>query len=81
MRFYDSEGWPTFEIAYHPEIKVFHDGDNGPILHAHDYSNTDKGNSWHKPARSLTVSEFEKYKKYFVGLSDAELKHQKEKLK
>ena len=80
-REYNDKHELVLEIAYHPEINVFHDGDNGPTLHAHDYSNTDKGNSWHKPARALTVSEFEKYKKYFVGLSDAELKHQKEKLK
>ena len=69
------------EIAYHPEINVYHDGDTGRILHAHDYINSDKGNSWHHPARGLTQAEFDKYKKYFVGLSTAELQHQRSKIK
>ena len=38
------------------------------------------GNDWHPNARNLSIEEFEKYKKFFVGLSESELKRQKERL-
>lgn len=79
-REYNEKHELVLEIGYHPEVNVFHDKDRGPVLHAHDYSNSDKGNAWHKPARPLTTEEFERYKKYFVGLSQQELSHQRSKL-
>ena len=79
-REYNEKHELVLEIAYHPEHNLTHDKENKPVLHAHDYDPQKHGKDWHQPARNLTVGEFEKYKKFFVKLSDAELKHQKERL-
>ena len=70
----------VLEIAYHPEHHLTHDKENKPVLHAHDYDPKTHGKDWHQPARNLTMEEFEKYKRFFVNISDAELKRQKERL-
>ena len=80
-REYNDKHELVLEISYHREVNVYHDGDTGPVLHAHDYTNKDKGKNWHKPARGLTLSEFKKYKKFFVGLSETELQHQRSKIR
>ena len=79
-REYDENHELVLEIAYHPEHSLSHDKENKPVLHAHDYDPKKHGKEWHSPARNLTIEEFEKYKKFFVNLSDAELKRQKERL-
>jgi hypothetical protein len=80
-REYNEKHELILEIGYHLEPYVFKDKDRGAILHAHDYSNADKNESWHQTARPLTIHEFDKYKKLFVGLSPAELKHQRSKIR
>ena len=79
-REYNDKHELVLEIAYHPEHKLTHDKMNKPVLHAHDYDPKVYGNDWHPNARNLSIEEFEKYKKFFVGLSESELKRQKERL-
>lgn len=79
-REYNEKNELILEISFHPEHSLTHDKENKPVLHAHDYDPKKQGKAWHTGARNLTVQEFEKYKKFFVGLSEAELQRQKERL-
>ncbi len=79
-REYNNNHELIFEIGYHVEPKVFGSNNRKPVLHAHDYSNKDQGRAWHQRARPLTVAEFDKYKKYFYGLSSEEISYQRSKL-
>ena len=53
------------EIAYHPEPKL--SGHRNPVLHIHEYR---QGSFQNRTSRLLTRSEYEKYKKYFKGVSE-----------
>ena len=57
MRFYDSEGWPIIEIAYHPERDL--DPSGKRIIHYHTYHNLTRDD-----ADYLTKEMKEKYSKY-----------------
>lgn len=64
MRIYDENHYIKYEIAYHVEPNLTgnrHD----KVLHIHEYRRDDFIN---RPVRLLTNEEFQKYKKYFVGL-------------
>lgn len=63
-REYDREHYLTKEIAYHPEPNLT--GNHKPVLHIHEYK---RDNFSERMPRLLTKSEYEKYKKYFKGLS------------
>lgn len=63
-REYDREHYLTKEIAYHPEPNLT--GNHKPVLHIHEYK---RDNFSERKPRLLTKSEYEKYKKYFKGLS------------
>ncbi len=63
-REYDSDHYLTKEIAYHPEPNLT--GNHKPVLHIHEYK---RDNFSDRTPRLLTRSEYEKYKKYFKGLS------------
>ena len=64
IRFFDKQHYMTAEIAYHPESDL--DSSRKPILHIHEYNRDDFDNR--KP-RLLTQSEYDKYKKYFGGVT------------
>ena len=57
MRFYDSAGWPTFEIAYHPERNLDKSGKR--IVHYHTYHDLSRND-----AKRLSKELKEKYEKY-----------------
>lgn len=63
-REYDREHYLRKEIAYHPEPNLT--GNHKPVLHIHEYK---RDNFSERKPRLLTKSEYEKYKKYFKGLS------------
>lgn len=63
-REYDSDHYLTREIAYHPEPNLT--DNHKPVLHIHEYKRDDFSN---RTPRLLTKGEYEKYKKYFKGLS------------
>ena len=63
-REYDRDHYLTKEIAYHPEPNLT--GNHKPVLHIHEYK---RDNFSDRTPRLLTRSEYEKYKKYFKGLS------------
>ena len=79
-REYNEKHELVLEIGYHEEDRVFHTKGNERVLHVHDYDPNKQGESWHAPARPLTMKEFEKYKTFFVGLTKDELQKQKEKI-
>lgn len=60
-------GCSTFlykEIAYHPEPDLT--GNYKPVLHVHEYK---RDNFSDREPRLLTKFEYEKYKKYFKGVT------------
>ncbi len=61
---YDSNHLPIFEIGYHFEKGLSKNG--APAFHVHEY--TSPGIDFRLPARAITASEYEKYKKYFRGV-------------
>ena len=61
-REYDRDRFLIKEIAYHREYQL--SGNNDPIIHIHEYSRDFK----HRITRLLTAQEYEKYKKFFVGV-------------
>ena len=63
-REYDDNHYLRFEIAYHPEKNI--DPFRKPVLHIHEYK---PDNFSDRIARPLTKQEYEKYKKYFKGLT------------
>lgn len=63
-REYDKDHYLVKEIAYHPEPKLT--GNHKPVLHIHEYK---RDNFIDRKPRLLTKDEYEKYKKYFRGLS------------
>lgn len=63
LREYDEDGYCIFEIGYHSERKI--DSSGKRVLHAHDFPSKAFE---HKPARTLTKEEFERYKKYLKGV-------------
>lgn len=63
-REYDGDHYLTKEIAYHPEPNLT--GNHKPVLHIHEYR---RDNFAERTPRLLTQKEYEKYKKYFKGLS------------
>ena len=79
-REYNEKHELVLEIGYHPENNLSKDKANRPILHAHDYTLSASGKDWRTGARNLTREEFRKYRKYFVNISDSELKRQEERL-
>lgn len=64
LRLYDDDHFLTKEIAYHQEKSL--DKSGKWIIHIHEYSRDDFGN---RTTRLLTKSEYNKYKKYFIGVS------------
>ena len=58
MRFYDSDGNPVLEIAYHGESKLNH-GNKDPIVHYHTYDGLVRSD-----AARITNEIKEKYAKY-----------------
>ncbi len=63
-REYDENHYLRYEIAYHPEKDI--DPSRKPVLHVHEYK---PGNFFDRAARPLSKQEYEKYKKYFRGLT------------
>ena len=65
MRFYDSEGWPIVEIAYHPERVL--DPTGKRVVHYHIFQNLSRSD-----AAYLTGEMKEKYSNYLkeFGLYD-----------
>ncbi len=66
MRIYDKDHYLVAEIAYHAEYK-FTGNNHEPILHIHEY---DRNNFDDRPSRRLTKEEYDRYKKYFKGISE-----------
>ncbi len=66
IRFYDSNGNPVLEIAYHGEPKLNH-GNKDPVVHFHTYVGLVRS-----PAVRITSEIKEKYAKYLkeFGLYD-----------
>ncbi len=65
LRFFDKDHYLTTEIGYHPEPDL--DPSRKPILHIHEYPIRDNFNN-RKP-RFMTDEEYNKYKKYFGGVT------------
>ena len=65
MRFYNENHLPIFEIDYHTEKGFSTVGE--AVIHVHEYSAPGIENRL--PAREITKDEFDKYKKYFKGVS------------
>ena len=63
-REYDEHHYLRFEIDYHPEKNI--DSSRKPVLHVHEYQ-PDKFSE--RTTRKLTEAEYEKYKKYFRGIT------------
>ena len=63
-REFNSDHTSKFDIDYHPEKKI--SGNYNPIFHIHEYKNGVRS----PLGRTLTESEFKKYKKYFRGRQD-----------
>lgn len=63
-REFDSDHYLVKEIAYHPEPNL--SGNRAPVLHIHEY---ERDNFNKRTPRLLTKAEYEKYKKYFKGVS------------
>ena len=64
LRLYDKDHYLTTEIGYHPEKDL--DPSRKPILHIHKYK---RDNFTDRTPRLLTTDEYEKYKKYFGGVT------------
>ena len=64
LRFYGKDHYLTIEIGYHPEKDL--DPSRKPILHIHEYN---PDNFTDRAPRLLTEKEYEKYKKYFGGVT------------
>ncbi len=64
LRLYDKDHYLTAEIGYHPEKDL--DPSRKPILHIHEYK---RDNFIDRTPRLLTEKEYEKYKKYFGGVT------------
>lgn len=64
LRFYDKDHYLTTEIGYHPEKEL--DPSRKPILHMHTYR---RDNFKDRKPRLLIEDEYDKYKKYFRGVT------------
>ena len=63
LREFDSDHYLIREVAYHRESKLAKN--LNAVLHIHEYA---RDNFDDREPRLLTVQEYEKYKKYFVGV-------------
>lgn len=61
LRFYNDDHTAKFDLDYHYEPKL--GGRSEPVYHIHEYKNGVRD----KIGRTLTKSEYEKYKKFFKG--------------
>ena len=58
IRFYDSQGWPIIEIAYHPEPNIYF-GSRDCVVHCHFYDGLARSK-----AQRITHELKEKYSMY-----------------
>lgn len=65
LRFFDRARYLTLEIGYHPEKNL--DKSRKPILHIHEYPVHD--NFSKRTTRLMTETEYNRYKKYFGGVT------------
>lgn len=70
MRIYNENKYLTLEIAYHPEPTLNNGNRKEKILHVHEYPEQD--NFQLRPAHRITKQEYEKYKKFFIGVPENE---------
>lgn len=68
MRIYNANHEVVMDIGYHGEPNLNAGDHRTAILHAHDYA---KGGDFkHRSTRWLTDEEYQKYKKYFIGVPE-----------
>ena len=69
LRVFDEDKYLKFEIAYHPEPNINYGDCISPMLHIHELKNRNDFSYTSRTTRKLTKKEFDKYKKYFIGVT------------